>query len=169
MELETKDWGDNFQTPERICKYMSSFLPNNAGLILEPTAGKGNLVKELKSYGTVVIPDDFDLMQNSRYDWIVMNPPFTPMKKGYEILYRCMDMTSNIIALMPYLTIINGEKRTEDIMTWGLKSITHLPRSVFKGSRVQTCILEMKKGYNGDTLFKTLPKEYENNRSKKNV
>ena len=59
---------------------------------------------------------------------------------------------------MPYLTIINGEKRTQDIMNWGLKSITHLPRSIFKGSRVQTCILEMKKGFIGDTIFKTSPK-----------
>jgi hypothetical protein len=42
--------------------------------------------------------------------------------------------------------IINGEKRTNDIMKWGLKSITHLPRSTFKGSRFQTCILEMKRG-----------------------
>jgi hypothetical protein len=80
------------------------------------------------------------------------------MKMGYEILYKCMDMSDNIIALMPYLAIINGEKRTNDIMSFGLKSITHLPRSVFKGSRVQTCILEMSKGYKGDTIFKTLPK-----------
>ena len=54
-------------------------------------------------------------------------------------------MTNNIIALMPYLAIINGEKRTNDIMNFGLKSITHLPRSTFKGSRVQTCILEMQR------------------------
>ena len=59
---------------------------------------------------------------------------------------------------MPYLAIINGEKRTNDIMNFGLKSITHLPRSTFKGSRVQTCILEMQKEYKGDTIFKLLPK-----------
>ena len=155
---EYTDWGDNFQTPERICHYMASFLPINAGRILEPTAGKGNLVKALESYGNVIVPQDFYTMESDRFDWIVMNPPFTPMKKGYDILYRCMDMTDNIIALMPYLTIINGEKRTNDIMQWGLKSITHLPRSIFKGSRVQTCILEMSRGYSGNTIFKTLPK-----------
>ncbi len=137
---------------------MSSFLPKNAGLILEPTPGKGKLVKELEQYGTVITPDDFNKFEDEKFDWIVMNSPFSPMKEGYNILYRCMNMTDNIIALMPYLTIINGEKRTQDIMNWGLKSITHLPRSTFKGSRVQTCILEMKKGYTGDTIFKTLPK-----------
>jgi hypothetical protein len=155
---EFKDWGDHFQTPERICDYMASFLPENAGLILEPTPGKGKLVKSLQNKGNVFAPDDFYLMTENKFDWIVMNPPFTPMSEGYKILYRCMDMTENIIALLPYLAIINGEKRTQDIMNWGLKSITHLPRSIFKGSRVQTCILEMKHGYIGDTIFKTLPK-----------
>ena len=160
MERETtfKDWGNNFQTPEKICNYMASFLPKNAGLILEPTAGKGNLVKSLEPKGSVFVPEDFYTMTENKFDWIVMNPPFTPMKQGYEILYKCMDMTEHIVALMPYLAIINGEKRTRDIMNWGLKSITHLPRSTFKGSRVQTCILEMHKGYEGDTIFKTLPK-----------
>lgn len=156
-----KDWGDHFQTPEHICKYMASFLPPYAGVIFEPTPGKGNLVKELEKHGTVVSPngDFFELDKDMKAgDWVVMNPPFTPMKMGYKILYECMDFTNNIIALMPYLTIINGEKRTQDIMNWGLKSITHLPRSTFKGSRVQTCILHMEKGFNGDTIFKTLPK-----------
>ena len=157
MEKTFEDWGNNFQTPIFICEYMSSFLPENAGTILEPTAGKGNLVKSLTKYGDVFAPDDFNLMEKQKFDWVVMNPPFTPMKQGYDILYSCMDMSDNIIALMPYLCIINGEKRTNDIMNFGLKSITHLPRSVFKGSRVQTCILEMKRGYVGDTIFKLLP------------
>ena len=148
----------NFQTPEYICEYMASFLPENTGVILEPSPGKGNLVEQLKKHGEVIYPNDFNLMEDDRFDWIVMNLPFTPMAEGYKFLYRCMTMSDNIIALMPYLTIINGEKRTQDIMDWGLKSITHLPRSVFKGSRVQTCILEMKKGFTGDTIFKTLPK-----------
>ena len=155
-----KDWGDHFQTPENICKYMASFLPKNAGDVLEPTPGKGKLVSSLMEYGNVYSPEDFNKMEFRKFDWIVMNPPFTPMKKGYEILYKCMDMTDNIIALMPYLTIINGDKRTNDIINWGLKSITHLSRKVFKGSRVQTCILEMERGYKGEIIFKTLPKEF---------
>lgn len=156
--LETKDWGEHFQTPPNICNYMASFLPKNAGKILEPTAGKGRLVEALKPYGDVIAPNDFYELEKQSFDWIVMNPPFTPMSQGYKILYSCMEMSDNIIALMPYLCIINGEKRTQDIMDYGLKSITHLPRSTFKGSRVQTCILEMQRGYKGQTIFKTLPK-----------
>ena len=64
-----------------------------------------------------------------------------------------MEMSDNIIALMPWLVLINGNKRTTDIMNFGLISITHLPRKVFNGARVQTCIMEMKKGYKGKTTF----------------
>ena len=143
-----------FQTPNEVCFYMSTFLPQNAGSILEPTKGIGNLVKVLESKGSVTAPDvDFLKFPKQRFDWIVMNPPFTPMKKGYDILYKCMEMSDNIVALMPWLTLINGEKRTKDIMDFGLVSITHLPRTIFKGSRVQTCIMYLQRGYNDKIEF----------------
>ncbi len=133
---------------------MASFLPKNAGNILEPTPGVGNLVKAIKTKGNITAIDgDFFEMPKQRFDWIVMNPPFTPMTKGYRILYDCMEMSDNIIALMPWLTMINSQKRTNDIMNFGLVSITHLPRSIFTGARVQTCIIYMKKGYNGKIEF----------------
>ncbi len=116
-DFSHNNFSSDFQTPEKICKYMSSFLPENSGDILEPTKGLGNLVKALCEKGNVIAPDgDFFEMEKRRYDWVVMNPPFTPMKKGYQILYECMDMADNIIALMPWLTIINGQKRTNDIL-----------------------------------------------------
>ena len=144
----------DFQTPIHVCNYMSSFLPDNVGTILEPTSGLGNLVKALKHKGNVIEPQDFFAMEKQRFDWIVMNPPFTPMAIGYKILYDCMEMSDNIVALMPWLTLINGQKRTEDIINYGLKSITHLPRKIFKGARVQTCILEMKRGFCDSIIFK---------------
>lgn len=51
--------------------------------------------------------------------------------------------------------MINSEKRTSDICDFGLISITHLPRNVFKGSRVQCCILQLSKDFNGITQFLT--------------
>jgi len=143
----------DFQTPSYICEYMASFLPSNAGCILEPTKGMGNIVRAIESKGTIVAPDDFFKMESRKFDWIVMNPPFSPMKLGYKILYSCMEMSENIIALMPWLTLINSEKRTKDIIDFGLISITHLPRNAFKGSRVQTCVLNMKRGHIKDTKF----------------
>jgi len=155
MMDESKGYSsDHFQTPDWCCEYMASFLPADCGVILEPTPGKGNLVRALKPKGEVFAPwNFFTMLEGKTFDWIVMNPPFTPMKVGYEILDKCMEMSDNIVALMPWLTIINSEKRTRKIMDFGLKSIIHLPRKAFPGSRVQTCILHMSKGNTSPTLF----------------
>lgn len=146
----------DFQTPDWCCKYMVSLMPEMGSYdVLEPTPGEGNLVKELNKKHLVTAPDDFwKLDIDSRFEYVVMNPPFTPMDMGYKILYRCMEMSDNIIALMPWLTLINSEKRTKDIKIFGLKSVTHLPRKTFAGSRVQCCILEMIKGYSDNTELK---------------
>lgn len=155
----------DFQTPPYVCDYMVNITPYSINpiysrnrKILEPTPGQGNIVSSLHKYlphSEIIAPENFwDIPNTEQFDLIVMNPPFTPMEEGYKILFRCMEMSDNIIALMPWLTMINSEKRTKLIMDFGLKSITHLPRNVFKGSRVQCCILEMKKGYTQDTIFK---------------
>jgi hypothetical protein len=129
MEIDT-----NFQTPLWTVKYMTSLVPEGVHSVLEPTPGLGNILRELEMKYQVTAPVDFwDV--NDRFDAIVMNPPFTPMKMGYEILYKCMEMSDNIIALMPWLVMINSEKRTKDIMHFGLKSITHLPQKPFQGGQ----------------------------------
>ena len=145
---------NDFQTPLWVCAYMASLLPDNVVRVLEPTPGQGNLVNALEGFD-VTAPVDFYKIHGF-YDAVVMNPPFTPMKKGYEILLKCMGMTDIVIALMPWLSLINSEKRTNIIMEYGLKSVTHLPRHVFNGARVQCCILELKSGYVGKTEFKTI-------------
>jgi len=138
-----------------VCGYMASFILGDSPSILEPTPGEGNLVKQLSLIGRVTAPlNFFELSSDIQYDYVVMNPPFSPMKLGYDILFRCMGLSNNIIALMPWLTIINGDKRTNFLLEVGLRSITHLPRNVFKGARVQACIMELHKGYRGDTLFR---------------
>ncbi|MES2779931.1 MAG: hypothetical protein V4651_08565, partial [Bacteroidota bacterium] len=124
VDKEFKDWGDQFQTPDSVCRYMASFLPVNAGDILEPTPGRGNLVRALQDKGTVHAPENLRDLERDVFDWVVMNPPFTPMSMGYEILFRCMEMTDHVVALMPYLAIINSEKRLARIMDYGLRSIT---------------------------------------------
>lgn len=134
-----------------VCDYMVSLVPAAVKTVLEPTPGKGNLVGALTRY-QITAPDDFWLV-SGWWDCVVMNPPFTPMEQGYKILYRCMEMTDIIIALMPWLVLINSEKRTRDIKNFGLKSVTHLPRSAFPGARVQTCVLKMWRGYEGDREF----------------
>ena len=133
---------------------MVGLLPPHVETALEPTPGKGNLVRALTARGIVVTaPEDFRVLEDGEWDAVVMNPPFSPPLIGYEILFRCMEMTDIVVALMPWLVIINSEKRTKAIFEWGLKSVTHLPRNTFPGCRAQCCILEMVRGYSGDVRF----------------
>jgi hypothetical protein len=134
---------------------MVSLVPEDGITVLEPTPGEGKLVRAAERKGfEVTAPTDFWELKKGYYDAIVMNPPFSPMIEGYRILYACLDRSDHIIALMPWLTLINSEKRTEDLFQFGLESVTHLPRNVFPGARVQTCILELHRGYTGFTEFK---------------
>lgn len=141
----------DFQTQSWVCEIMVNMIPRGVKTILEPTPGAGNLVNAMSEYD-VTAPSDF-WNQAGTFDAVVMNPPFSPMAVGYEILYAVMNMSDIIIALMPWLTIINSQKRADMIFGWGLKSVIHLPRNAFPGSRVQTCILEMSKGHSGDTVI----------------
>lgn len=153
---------NDFQTPPYICKLMVSKLTLPKGsYILEPTPGEGNLVSALVAGGyRVCYKDDFwSIPEIVKYSGVVMNPPFSPMSLGYKILFRVMNMSDNIVALMPWLTLINSIKRTEEILSFGLKEVVHLPRTVFSGSRVQTCVLVLEKGYGGECVLSFYRKE----------
>lgn len=146
----------NYQTPPIVAKYMASLIPDNCGTILEPTPGLGNLVKAASKKGFVIAPERFESIPiSSRFDYAIMNPPFTPMSEGFRYLTSVMDMTDKIVALLPWFIIINSEKRFQFLMNWGLISVTNLPRKTFTGSRIQTCIMHLEKGYNGITEFKS--------------
>lgn len=146
----------NFQTPDWVIDLVVAEIPKRAKVILEPTPGRGDVVTKLKKRGYFPLYPDGDYFKMPHamgYDAVVGNPPFSPMKKGYRILYDIMGRTDNIIMVMPWLTLINGQRRLGDIMEYGLKKIIHLPRSAFKGARVQTCIIVMEKGFKGETIF----------------
>lgn len=150
-------------------------IPQNTVTVMEPSCGSGNLLAHLGKY-KVTAPDNFFAMKPRRYDCIVMNPPFSSkyafgipdgfehhgLRLGYYFLTECMKMSDCVIALMPWFTISDSDLRLRHLKTFGLKSITALPRKTFNYARVQTCILELSKGYSGDTLFKvfdfTIPK-----------
>jgi len=154
-EITFKDWGDSFQTPEVVANFMASFIPVACGTILEPTPGLGNLVRAVEGKGTVIAPKQFeDIEVGSRYDWVIMNPPFTPMVEGYRYLNEVMAMSDNIVALLPWFVLINSEKRLTAIQNFGLVSVTHLPRKTFPGCRIQCCVLHLQKGFKGVTQLK---------------
>lgn len=147
----------NLQTPAEICELMVSRIDKKQPhhTILEPTQGTGILLKEIKkqfSESEVMAPDDFWTV-DKKFDYIIANPPFTPCKDGYRYLYRFMELSNNIIVLMPWFTLINSTKRTQDLIEFGFKRIHHLPRYTFPGTRVQTCVIELDYSYQGSTIF----------------
>jgi type I restriction-modification system DNA methylase subunit len=126
-------------------------------------------LKELNVDHNITAPEDFfSLPKDSRFDCIVMNPPFSHkyafnvpehlnkagMRLGYHILLQCMQMSDCVIALMPWFTISDSDVRLRLLYKWGLKSITALPRKTFQFARIQTCVFELEKGYKGETAFK---------------
>jgi len=148
----------DFQTRPDICDYMVGLISTHAVNILEPTKGAGNIVASLKNntgkHAITCEGDYWDMWHPvDKYDAIIMNPPFTPMTECYKFLFDAMSRTDEIVALMPWLTIINADKRLKAISEFGLVSVTSLPRTAFKGSRIQSCILHMRKGYQKPTVF----------------
>jgi len=152
----------NFQTPDWVCDMMASLIDPNVERILEPTPGQGNLIQAITRKfprAEIFCPDDDFFSMNAQdilVDCVVANPPFSPMALGYRMLDRFFEFSGNVIALMPWLVLINSEKRTSKLMKRGLSKIIHLPRRAFQGSRVQTCILKFSEGYEGDILFDTI-------------
>ncbi|WP_109852786.1 hypothetical protein [Aquimarina sp. AU58] len=169
MKTEHENFKNDFQTPINVARYMVSLIPNESRTVLEPTPGLGTLVKLLKEYN-VTAPEDYFLLEKQRWDTIIMNPPFAlkytnienaplerinkGMKMGYQILFECMQMTDNVIALMPWFTISDSDIRLKSLKKYGLKSLTALPRKTFQYARVQTVIIELVRGYKKDTSFK---------------
>jgi hypothetical protein len=138
---------------------MASLIPASCRTILEPTPGIGNLVRALSRYEVTTPEGDFwkEIDPTQRFDAVVANPPFN--KAGWDILRRCMELSDNVIALQPWMVLINSVSRTKLLFDYGLVSVTHLPRNVFPGARVQTCVLEMRHGYRGDTILRFLGQE----------
>ncbi len=95
----------NYQTLPVVADHMAAMVPMDVKTILEPTPGEGNLVKALErrcAEYEITAPERFEhIPKGSRFDWVVMNPPFTPMKDGYRFLSECMQMGDNIVALLP--------------------------------------------------------------------
>lgn len=159
--------GAEFQTPTHVGVYMKSLIPEYAKKILEPTPGEGNLVRLLNEY-EVTAPANFFELDPQRFDCVVMNPPFSlkyafgvpedlnmnGMRLGYHILLECMKMSDRIIALMPLFTISDSDVRLRYLKTFGIKSITILPRKTFKYVRIQTAVFELVKGWEEETIFK---------------
>jgi type I restriction-modification system DNA methylase subunit len=167
---KTKDiaYVNDFQTPQNVCEYMVSLIPAGVKTVLEPTPGLGNLVTALKDY-EVTAPIDYWLLDKTqRFDAIIGNLPFSSKTftncppeyegKGMIVAYKqmnvLMEMSDNIILLMPWFTISDSDVRLRTLKRYGLISVTALPRKTFQYARIQTCVLQLQKGYSGASEFK---------------
>lgn len=165
----------NFQTPPPVCRYMVKLIKEGAITLLEPTPGRGNLVKAAKDRNSeyiITAPDDFFLMPKDRFDCVIMNPPFSSryanmehapaefqkagMRLGYQILTSCLQMSDQVIALMPWFTISDSDVRLRNLKRFGLRSVTALPRGTFRYARIQTVVLDLQKGFKGKSEFKVM-------------
>ena len=165
-----KSYVGDFQTPTNVSKYMVKLIPEWVKTVCEPTPGIGNIVKELKLNNyEVTAPDDWWLLDKKiKFDAIIGNLPFSSttffncpseyegkgMVVAYEQMKVIMQMTDNIILLMPWFTISDSDVRLRMLKRWGLISVTALPRKTFQYARIQTVVLQMQKGYHGPTEFK---------------
>jgi hypothetical protein len=161
---------NDFQTPDNVADYMASLIPAECLYVLEPTPGLGSLVRAAETRGFLVTaPEDYwQINKQQRFDAVIANIPFSsktftnspPEYEGkgmivaYDQLKVLMGMTDNLIILMPWFTISDSDVRLRMIKSWGLISVTALPRKTFQYARIQTCVLQMKKGYAGPTEFK---------------
>lgn len=150
---------DYYQTPVWACNLMADMIPAGVKTILEPTPGEGRLVKVLQDRGYIVTaPDLFEnISPFLRFDAVVMNPPF---KNSIEqkFLLASLELSDNIIALLPWFSLINCDSRTRLLKDFGILSVTHLPRSTFRKIRIQTMILHLQKGYKGTIELKIIDK-----------
>jgi type I restriction-modification system DNA methylase subunit len=170
-EIVDNDICRQFQTPIPVVEYMCNLIPAGVQTVLEPTPGLGHIVSRLNGYDVTAPADFFLLDKKQRYDCVVMNPPFssksailtnapegfedTGMRVGYYFLTECMKLSDNVIALMPWFTISDSDVRLRFIKSFGLVSLTALPRKTFEYARIQTCVFHLQKGFKGDTIFKT--------------
>lgn len=152
----------NFQTPAHLCSYMVSLIPakyRRRSLVVEPTPGAGNMLAALDSAGFREVESpvgDFFRWRPSRQPTVVIgNPPWSPMAVAYDILDRCLTefLPDMVIMLMPWLTLINSNRRTRMLVGYGLQRVIHMPRSIFPGIRAQSCLLVLEKGYRGDVVM----------------
>lgn len=63
MELTKDQIGLDFQTPPDVAGYMARLVPDWVKTVLEPTPGRGNIVRALHKRGfDVTAPEDFFLL-----------------------------------------------------------------------------------------------------------
>ena len=150
-----KTINNSIETPDWLCQIMVNMIPQGVKEVLEPTPGKGNLVRVLKTNGyEVIAPEKFENLNNS-YQCIVMNPPFTPSALAFEIFFSCLGKSDSIIAIMPW-SILNSDRRMKYLQVFGLVQFCAVSRNSFGPSSRGGVLLILQRHHTEPTIFRNI-------------
>jgi hypothetical protein len=77
------------------------------------------------------------------------------MELSYKFFDKLINIQSRGIYILPYLFLINSNSRPQKYSkVINIKNIINMPRSVFKNSRIQSCILDTYEGNTNNTNYK---------------
>lgn len=177
---------DFYQTPEEdVKKFLrTSGLVPNAGLVLEPAAGDGNIVrclKELRPEAKIVAGDiaqrEFELDYVADFltqpfkkevDCIITNPPFT---HALEFIVKSLEICKGDVIMLLKVAFVAGQKRRALFERGHLKSIyvsssrinCYMPgvATSSTGRRTNSATLDMgwyvfNRNYKGEPVIKWL-------------
>lgn len=135
---------DFYPTPKEVILQMISGLDLDGKTVLEPSAGKGDIIDALKQHGAKVIcceqneelalissskakliATDFltvESHQVSHVDYIVMNPPFSADEKHINHAWDIAPAGCEIVALCNWQTIENDYSRSRRILKSTIES-----------------------------------------------
>ena len=177
---------DFYQTPEQdVKKFLTgSGLVPNVGLVLEPAAGDGNIVRcleELRPEAKVVAGDieqrEFELDYVADFltqpfkkdvDCVITNPPFT---HAMEFIDKSLEICSGDVIMLLKVAFVAGQKRRALFNRGHLKAIyvsssrinCYMPgvKLSSTGRRTNSATLDMgwyvfNRNYKGDPVIKWL-------------
>ena len=152
-----------YPTPKPLAKRMADMLGDVDGLKLEPSAGQGALASEMGPNATLVEVSQLqcnilkekgfenvicaDFLQwskkmvktNTRYDGILMNPPFSE-GRAEQHLNAAVSLLTAEGKLVALVTLPTAERYKAHGMT---KKVTAISKQDFKGVSVDLAILEL--------------------------
>lgn len=158
---------DYYPTPEYIVNIAQELLQHdNKSIILEPSCGTGNLIKGLESFVDAieinsdcvkilkekninVIHDDFLTFNPSmKYDYIIMNPPFSKKQDVLHIIKAFSLLNEGgVLVAIASSNVLSKSKELQDICDKHLEYSDMFTNKEFKssGTNINTMILKLKK------------------------
>ena len=144
---------DKIYTPVETAKLIISKF-DLKGLVLDPFKGNGAFYDNYpanvkKDWCEVDLGRDF-FDYNTPVDWIVSNPPYSIFK---EVLKHSMELTDNIVYLIPMNKLTSSFTRVKELAEFGgIPYILLLnPKDCNFPFGFCTCAVYIKRGYRGLT------------------